>query len=179
MFILFEDWWEGESNESRSFLLSLPPSLFDLSSSRVIFPLERIDNTRLQHTWNTKLLLFVVDTRWPALREIASLISPLPPPVRGLIICGRRVISWSRGRNNNNAGNVSPKNRWGIRENSVAWLWRRARSLDGAFVPRSFQAMGKFVVEEWRGRGRTIRCRRALMFRYKSSLDYTLDYIVH
>ena len=60
---------------------SLPlSSLFDLSSSRrVIFPLERIDNTRLQHTWNTKLLLLVVDTRRPALQKIASLISSSPP----------------------------------------------------------------------------------------------------
>lgn len=29
---------------------------------------------------------------------------------------------------------MSPKNRWGIRENAVAWLSRRARSLDGAWA---------------------------------------------
>lgn len=60
---------------------------------------------------------------------LANLLLPSPP----LIIFGRRVICWSRGRNNN-AGNVSPKNRWGIRENAVAWLSRRARSLDGAWA---------------------------------------------
>lgn len=115
---------EKNGRISRSFLFDPSPSLSlsrFLICHRVIFPLERIDNTRLQHTWNTKLLLLVVDTRRRhALQKIASLISSSPPPpVRGLIIFGRRVICWSRGRNNN-AGNVSPKNRWGIRENAVA-----------------------------------------------------------
>lgn len=78
-------------------------------------------------------------------------LPPLPPPVRGLIISGRSVICWSRGRNNN-AGNVSPKNRWGIRENALRDfrgeldLWTERGPV--SFVPRSFQAMGKFVMGE-------------------------------
>lgn len=109
-------------DESRSFLFdpSLSLSLFDSSSSRrVIFPLRRIDNTRLQHTWNTKLLLLVVDTRRPALRNIASLIllSLLPSRANYLLPTRNTLVTWPY--NNNNAGNVSSKNRWGIRENAL------------------------------------------------------------
>lgn len=174
MFILFKDWWGGIDLS-----LSLPPR-FLICHRLVSFSRSRGSIIRGCSTRGTRNCFYLSSTRDdPLFERLPLLLISLPP----LIICGRRVISWSRGRNNN-AGNVSPEESLRNPRERVAWLWRRARSLDGAwagptFVPRSFQVMGKFVVEEWRGRGRgmrTIGCRRALMFRYKSSLDYTLDY---